>query len=118
RFLGDDLEQLLAELALELDVVAPKRQRGAVDRGEGRTELVRNGCDEVLAHALERALLVQVAERVYGSVLEADGRHREPELPVADLERDGLRPAGLARPRHRQPRLDVAPARHRVRQPP
>ena len=55
----------------ELEVLAPQRDRGAVDRRERRAQLVRDGRDEVGAHLLERALLGQVAEGVDGPFLEA-----------------------------------------------
>ena len=94
--LDDHVEQLVAQLGLELDVVAAQRERGAVDRGERRAQLVRHGRDEVLAHRLERALLGEVAERVDGAVLVADRGDREPELAAVELERNALRPRRLA----------------------
>ena len=103
-----------SQLCRELDVVAAERQRGAVDRGERRPQLVRHGGDEVLPHRLERALLREVAERVDGAVLVADRGHREPQLAAADLERHALRPAGLAHGGDGQPRLDRLPARDGV----
>src|ERR1700747_1552563 len=42
---------------LEADVVTLQRQRGAVDRGERRAELVRHSRDEVALQLLDRALL-------------------------------------------------------------
>ena len=68
---GDDAEQLVLDLRVELDVRAPDRLRRAVDRGERRAQLVRDGGDELRLHLLERTLLGQVAEGIDRALLEA-----------------------------------------------
>ena len=90
---------------LELDVAALERQRRAVDRGERRAQLVRDGRDEVALQLLDRALLGHVAERVDRAAGERDGRDREPALAALHVERAASsarrarRRRGAARPR-------------------
>jgi hypothetical protein len=77
---------------------------------------VRDSRDEVRLQLLEYAILGQVPEGVDRSVHEADAGDREPELAVADLERDGLGADGgavdLGHDRH--PRRDRRPPGHRL----
>ena len=82
---------------VERDVVALQRHRRAVDRGERRPQLVRDGRDEVALQLLDRPLVGEVAERVDGAVRELGGGEREPELAARAVDRERLRPvAGLA----------------------
>ena len=89
---GDDREHPRCWSSLERDVVALQRHRGAVDRGERRPQLVRDGRDEVALQLLDGALLGQVAERVDGALRELGGGEREPELALAAVDRERLRP--------------------------
>ena len=73
----DHAEQLVLDSVVELEVGAPDRLRGAVDRSERRAQLVRDGRDEVRLQLLERALLGQVPERVDDPLVEADARDAE-----------------------------------------
>ena len=102
------------QLRPELDVVAPERQRRAVDRGQRRTQLVRDGRDEILAHRLERPLLGEVTERVDGAVLVADRRDREPQLALIEIDRNASPLEPPRRPARSGAPLDRAPARNRV----
>ena len=95
----DDVEQLRALLVVERDVAAAQRHRRAVDRGERRAQLVRDGRDELGAHRLERALLGQVAERVDDAVGDGDAVDREPQLAAAEVERQRLGPRARPSPR-------------------
>ena len=113
--LGDHVEQLVVQLRLELDIVAPERQRRAVDRGERRAQLVRHGRDEVLPHRLERPLVGEVAERVDRSVLVPHRGDGEPELALLELQRDALRARRLAGARDGDALLDFRPAGNRGR---
>src|SRR5262245_25763292 len=102
----DDLEQPVARLVADVDVLTADRDRGAVDRGQRRAQLVRDGRDEVGAHLLEGAVLGQVAEREDRSLVELDRREREPELAALDLDRHRLRARAVVR--HPLRRLGVA----------
>ena len=114
RLAGDHLEHARLLLVPEHDVVAAQRHRGAVDRGERRAQLVRDGRDEVALQLLDRALVGQVAEGVDRAVRELGGRQREPELTARPVEGEGLlalarlleRPVGQRRRRRaaRRPR--------------
>ena len=86
----DHGQQPAAMVVVKLDVLAPERHRRAVDRGERRSQLVRDHGHELALDPLDAALLGQIAKRVHGPVGELDGRDRDPELPVAELERQCL----------------------------
>jgi hypothetical protein len=77
---------LRAERLVALD----QSDRRAVDRGERRSQLVRDRGDEVAAHPLEGPLLGEIAERVDRPFGEPHAGNREPELAAADVERDAL----------------------------
>ena len=98
-------------VALEHDVVAPQRHRGAVDRGERRAQLVRDGRDEVALELLDGPLLGEVAERVDGALRELGGGEREPELAAGPVERERLLP------RRRPVRAASAPSTSGARAP-
>src|SRR5215210_4120414 len=75
----------------EVDVVAEQRLRSAVDRRERRSELMGDGRDEVRLQLLQAAFLGQVVERVDGSLSEADGSDRQPDLAPGNVNRDRRR---------------------------
>ena len=111
----DDVEQPQPLLVVERHVASAKRHRGAVDRRQRRAQLVRDGRDELGAHALERPLLGQVAERVDDAVRHRDAVDREPELAAAEVERQRLGARrGTACARDLDPRRDRRPARDRL----
>ena len=90
----------------ERDVLPAKREGGAVDGGERRPELVRDGRDEVGLELFDCALGGEVAEGEDCPALEADSGDRQPELAAVDLDRLGLGPelAALRKLRDRLPR--------------
>ena len=79
-----------AVLVVEVDVLAAQRHGGAVNGRERRAQLVRDRRDELALQLLDAALLGQVAQRVDGAVGELDGGDGDPELSVAELERERL----------------------------
>src|SRR3954468_14429427 len=92
RLLDDDVEEPRPEVVLQLDVLAVQREGGAVDRGEWRAELVRDGGDDVLAHLLEHAFVGDVLERVDDAVVERDAGDGDPAIVPFALERQRLHP--------------------------
>src|SRR6185436_20716878 len=107
------------EVAVEVEVGAEDRQRGAVDRRERRAQLVGDGRDEVGLHRLDPPLLGQVAERVDDALLEADAGSRYPDLAMLELDREGERGEGLARPaRDGDPLREPLPPGDDLREPP
>ena len=94
---------------VELDVLAAERHGRAVDGRERRPELVGDRGDELALQALDAAFFGQVAQRVDRSVGELDGGDGDPELPVAEVERQRLgvlrRIRGSASPPARAARL-------------
>ena len=88
RLLRDHLQQALALVLADLDVVAEQCLRRAVDGCERRAKLMRDGRDELALELVERALLGQVPERVDDAVLERDAGDREPDLAAFDHERE------------------------------
>src|SRR5438876_8090202 len=111
RLLHDYFEQLRLERLLELDVVAPKRQCRAVDRGKRSAELVGDGRNEVLADLFERAVLGGVAKRIDGPFLEADSRDGDPALCAVELEGQSLCRRRAGRTGHWNARREMVPAR-------
>src|SRR5439155_2515439 len=101
----DHLEQPASLGLAERYVLAAKRERGAVDGGERRAQLVRHGRDEVRLESLDGPLGGEVTEREDRSVLETHGGDRQPELAAVDLDwlrlraqRAGLREVSDLRP--------------------
>src|SRR5205085_8568704 len=88
----------------------------AVDRGERRPQLVRDGGDEVGLHLVERALCGEVAEGVDDAVGRLDAGDGEPELAAADVERQALRQVrrGPGRLGDADTRREVGPAGDRL----
>ena len=118
RLARDHGQETAAVVVVKLDVLAAQRHRGAVDGRERRPELMRDRGHELALQPLDAALLGEVAQRVDRPVGELDGRDRDPELPVAKLERERLGVLrsvdGGAGDRHE--RLDRRPAgKHLVR---
>ena len=107
----DHGEQALAVLLG--DPFALHRHRRAVDGGERRAELVRDGRDEVRLERAQALLLGHVAERVHAPLLEADAGERQPQLASAELDRGGARRRLRdGRPgAHRHELLDLLPVR-------
>ena len=96
RLARDHAEHPLLLVDAERDVLAAQRHRGAVDRGERRAQLVRDGRDEIALELLDRPLVGEVAERVDRALRELRGGEREPELAGGAVDRKRLRPlAGL-----------------------
>ena len=101
-----DVEQAVT-LRLERGLLPPKRQRGAVDRGERRPQLVGDRRHELALQALDAPFVREVAERVDGAARERHARDREPALRAAcSSDRDGLGPRGPPVPSRRVCALD------------
>src|SRR5207244_9512682 len=96
RLARDHLEQAASLRLGKRDVLAPERECRAVDGGERRAELVRDGRDEVRFEGLDGSLRGEVAKREDRSVFESDRCDRQPELAAVDLDRLGLRPQEAA----------------------
>jgi hypothetical protein len=95
RLLGDHVEQLRTCLAVEEVVALPQRQRGTVEGGERRPQLVRDRRDELGPHRFELVLARDVPERVDRPVGERDARNRKPQLTPVDVEWKRLRPRDI-----------------------
>src|SRR6266540_2268810 len=89
---GEEGEQLIAARAVERRETLLQGQRCAVDRCKRRAQLVRHGGDEVSLCLIEAFVLGDVAERVDGTVGEADAGGGDPELAGLGFERHGCRP--------------------------
>ena len=100
----DHGEQVRALRLVELQVLTLERQRRAVDRGQRRAQLVRDGRDEVAAQLLEHAVGGQVAERVDGALVELDRRRSRARARA---------PAARAAASRRSSRSSASPRRAR-----
>ena len=103
-------------VVVEVDVLAAEGHGGAVDGGERRSQLVRHGGDELALQAFDAPLLGEVAQRVDRAVGELHRGDGDPELPVAQVERERLRVLGRigGSTGDRYERLDGRPAGEHV----